>query len=133
MEPQLLEQVFSFMLKCKRSKALAAEANRLALNLTASLVSNQDRHPDLNDYGIAPDRDIIDGEVLILCNFTHTRRHHVSIVLFLGLSRQYPTKITRRDAGWRLPAFAPAHPLTVTPQRITLPFAQPPRRIINTQ
>lgn len=58
---------------------------------------------DLNDYGIATDRDVIDGDKLTLVNFNRTRSTTVSLVSFMNLRE--PAKNMRRDLGWRLPEY----------------------------
>jgi hypothetical protein len=54
---------------------------------------------DLNDYGIAPKRDLINGPCLTLVNFSSNRRKTVSLVAFMSLTG---SKIERRNNGWRL-------------------------------
>ena len=75
---------------------------------------------DLNDYGIAPKRDLIDGPCLTLVNFSSNRRKTVSLVAFMSLTG---SKIERRNDGWRLPDYTapmvtppPSFPLLTHPQ-----------------
>ncbi len=62
---------------------------------------------DLNDYGIAPDRDCIIGPTLVLVNYQRTREHRVSLIEYLNLRLGNIRKNDWRDAGWRLPAYTP--------------------------
>lgn len=65
-------------------------------------------YADLNDYGIAPDRDRIEGSVLVLVNFHHTREHRVSLVEYMN--NLCTTKQVSRERGWNLPAYTPPKP-----------------------
>lgn len=68
-------------------------------------------YADLNDYGIAPGRDRIEGSVLVLVNFHRTREHRVSLVEYLNLPvASAPFKKDWREAGWHLPAYTPPKP-----------------------
>lgn len=68
-----------------------------------------DPYPDLNTYGLAPDRDRIEGPVLVLVNKQHTREHRVSLVDYFNLPGTYFKNLWRHN-GWHLPAYTPPKP-----------------------
>jgi len=83
-------------------------------------------YADLNDYGIAPDRDVIEGGKLTLMNFNRSRFMNVSLVEFMNLSG---SKIMRRNAGWRLPAYREPEPPPVPAPTPALPIRLKRRKI----
>jgi hypothetical protein len=86
-------------------------------------------YADLNDYGIAPGRDRVEGNVLVLVNFSRTREHRVSLVEYLNLPATSPAfKNVWRENGWRLPAFTPPAPLP-SPKTVKFHLQAHERRI----